>query len=894
MERKNVLNVFRGSFLMLCLSAFALHAQGGTGRITGKVVEGTTESPLVGASVTLVGTNLGATTDRQGYYIINNVPAGTQSVSVRYIGYEKATKSVIVAAGEAAKENFELRAAALSLGTVDITAAHVASSQATALNTQKEATNIKNVIASDLIGSFPDMNAADALSRVPSLSITRDQGEGRFVIIRGIDPKYNSTTINGQKQPTGERAARTAQLDQIPSEIIETIEVSKALTADMDADAIGGSINLITKEPRDAPTFSLTSAYGVNAQKVPTREGGEPNLRRLSGVAGNSFNKGRFAYLLAGSYYDNVYKNDTQQATAATDAATINANIAAGQALSDGTLTWQQRDYEEHRTRTGLTGSFLFKPSLGNKYFVKTTYTQLVDFEYRWSYIERYSDFQKRKELKYRKLTEKTPNISIGGENIRPSGVKLDYSANYIKAIYDRPNEYTNFRFLRRFTDKTLATPRKGTGFPDTAGYVFDNVDIRTELNYDKNQIYLANLLLPYSSQSIRGNVKFGVKAARKHRESNVDLNQLRRASTQYPSAIFLPGGPNTTATVPLWTQFVAPQAAVIWTQGITNPANVSQNYEAIEDVTAGYAMSDMWLSPRLLFVPGVRVEKTSSNYLSALPGSVRAKNDYSNVLPGANLRFNLSDNTNFRVAVTRAISRPNYSDLVPVDYQPDATTRILGNPALKPAQATNFDLMYEHFDSRLAGVFSAGFFAKKLTNPVEVYNTVSGTVTTTQPRNSGDGTIKGFEVAILQNLARIGLPSFGINANYTYADSKIKELVSNRERTMVGQSKHLASASLNYENYGFSGQLSYQFKGKQIEASGTSDISDTYEADYTRYDISLSKKLKNNTSIFFQGNNLNDAPLHFYFANPVTKKPFDVQVEHYGPSYQMGLKWSL
>jgi TonB-dependent receptor len=892
---KHVTRFARFVMVLLGVSVLSATAFAQTGRVAGKVTEATTKASLPGATVVLVGTNFGAVTDQQGYFIISNVPAGSYDVSVRYVGYEKGSKNVTVSSDKVAEANFSMKSNAVELKTVNISAARVASSQSTALNTQKEATNIKNVVASDLIGAFPDVNAAEALSRIPALSITRDQGEGRFVIIRGIDPKYNSSTLNGERIPSGDRVSRLAELDIVPADLIETIEVSKALTADMDADAIGGSINLITKEPRDRRTFSVTSAYGLNAQKIPTREGNSPHIARFGIVTGDSFDEGKFAYLLGGSYYDNNWKNDTHQSTIATDSATIANNIKAGTALSDGTLTYQQRDYEEHRTRVGLNGSFLYKPSLGNKYYVKSTFTQFYDHEFRFSTIDRYSDFQKRREGKYRKLTETTPNVMIGGENLFANGIKVDYRGSYVKAIYDRPNEITNFRFLRRFTDNTLATPRKGAGFPDTLGYVFDNLDLRTEYNTDRNKVVAANLLVPYNFNTLYGNLKFGVKGAFKHRNTSVALDQLRRVSTQYPSAIYLPGGVNTDQFPPQWEDFAPTQAAVIWTQGITSPANLSQTYDAKENVSAAYALSEISPTRRLLIVPGVRLEHTSTDYLSALPNSTRQKADYDNWLPSAHVRFQMTPNTNLRLSATRAISRPDYFNLVPVDYMPDATTRILGNPDLKPVVASNYDLMFELYDPKLAGIISAGLFAKHLDNPVEMFSETVGGVTTTQPRNSGEADITGFEFAVQQNLGIIGLRNFGILANYTYADSKVKELTTNRERPLVGQSKHLASAALSYETaFGFSGLVSWQFKGKQIEASGTSNVSDTYEADYSRFDLSASQKVGPNMSIFLQGSNLNDAPLHFYFNNPVTKKPFDVQVEHYGPTWQLGAKWNM
>ncbi|GEM_PF-4087424 len=435
----------------------------------------------------------------------------------------------------------------------------------------------------------------------------------------------------------------------------------------------------------------------------------------------------------------------------------------------------------------------------------------------------------------------------------------------------------------------------------DPMGYSFTETEIQTLDIRDQDHVLAANLLLPFSGQNIHGNIKFGGKARFKDRTSDLIGLLFEAGDTDF----YLPGGINTAEFPPSGSDWHPLENVVAFDQNAGDPGTATVNYDADEDVLAGYVQSELWFGEKFLLLPGLRVEKTktSNRSLAGLDESrTKTEADYSDVLPSLHLRYKANDNTNVRFAVSRAISRPNYFDLVPYSFVDD-DQRSMGNPELDPVRATNVDLLFEYFDARFAGVISGGVFYKTIKNPVEIFESNPGSGETNpnvskivQPKNSdGDATIKGFEAAIQKGLGFIGLRGFGVVANYTFADGELV-LQNGFKRPLVGQSKHLVNLALNYENprAGFSGQLSWKFKGEQLEASGEGNADDPFESNYKRLDLTVNQRVSSGITFFLEGRNLTNEPLRFFVKNPVTKRDQNLQVEFYGASFLSGFKLNL
>ncbi|MFQ5769437.1 MAG: carboxypeptidase-like regulatory domain-containing protein, partial [bacterium] len=521
-----------------------------SGRITGKVVEAGTKAALPGANVIIVGTNMGAATDRQGYFIISKVPPGMYELSVSFIGYEKSSQmQVKVVANEVTTVDFELKYSAIEVSEVEVSAARLSYAQSTALHTQREAANIKNVVASDLIGTFPDINASETLARVPAIAITRDHGEGRFAIVRGIRPEYNSTEINGERIPSAEKEVRTVALDVVPADMIQTVEVTKALTADKDGDAIGGNINLIMKDAPDRRMLNVTLGYGLNGrQGIPDRKNNRRDINQLNIITGDSFVDGKFGYLVSGSYYNTFLKTANREYR-------FSFGNEGSKALSDGTARWETRDYEVNRIRAGVNGSLLYKPALGHKFYFRALYNRFSDQEFRHRIQRRYDKKRITRALKDRLEIQTIENYTIGAEHTLANGINIDYHYAYTRSHEDRPDEH-NTDFTLKFDDFASTSNLAGVegmefggliAPKDPLGFSFDQDEIQNLNLKDRDHVAVLNALLPFTGESVYGNVKFGFKGRFKDRISDHSGLIMEAGDEDF----YLPGGLQTSEFPP-------------------------------------------------------------------------------------------------------------------------------------------------------------------------------------------------------------------------------------------------------------------------------------------------------------------------------------------------------
>ena len=240
-----------GSLAVCSISALTVPAAAQSeeiGRLSGQVSDAAQGKNLRGASVEIPALNLTTQTDSEGRFTLRRVPAGTHSVVINYVGRTEVTETVTIASGQTETISVSLTRAGSDLvqDTVTVVGTPIADSEAAALSRQKNADQVSNIIASDSIGRFPDRNAADALGRVPGISIERDQGQARYVNVRGAPAEFSTIAFNGVSAPTPSQGGRLARFDTIPNDVIGSIEVVKAITPDLPADSIGGFINIET------------------------------------------------------------------------------------------------------------------------------------------------------------------------------------------------------------------------------------------------------------------------------------------------------------------------------------------------------------------------------------------------------------------------------------------------------------------------------------------------------------------------------------------------------------------------------------------------------------------------------------------------------------------------
>ena len=209
-------------------------------QITGRVIDADQNLGLPGANVVISELNRGVATDADGYFSFTGIADGQYTLRFSYLGYQTVTEMVVVEGGMSDAVTVFMESGVLINDELIVLGDRLRG-QAKALNQQRNNTNITNIVSADQVGRFPDANIGDAIKRIPGITIQMDQGEARFGLIRGTAPRLNSITINGERVPSAEAETREVQLDLVPSDMIQTVEVNKALTPDMDADAIGGA-----------------------------------------------------------------------------------------------------------------------------------------------------------------------------------------------------------------------------------------------------------------------------------------------------------------------------------------------------------------------------------------------------------------------------------------------------------------------------------------------------------------------------------------------------------------------------------------------------------------------------------------------------------------------------
>ena len=416
--------------LILCLVSITTYGQKNAG-LKGRVFDESNQ-PLPGATIVISEIKSGTSTNFNGYYELVNLPKGNHSLKISFIGYQTLEKTITIGK-QISVFNFKLSPKTNQLDEVIIVGS-ISKGQAKALNQQKSKDNITNIISADQVGKFPDANIGDALKRIPGISMQNDQGEARDIIIRGLAPQLNSVTINGDRIPSAEGDNRRVQMDLIPSDMIQTIQVNKAVTPDMEADAIGGSVNLITRSAPSIFSASITGSYGIN----PIRN--NPNYNFSAIVTDRLFNK-KLGYVINTTFNSNDYGSDNVEFEWKKE----NNKTYIGE--------HDIRRYDVKRDRMGASLNLDFVTNKKNTFYFKSIYNQRNDWENRYRLR-----FRKIKEpdangnsiAKVRRQTkgginnkkndnsrlekQSTYKISLGGEHTIFNSIKLKWKTGVSKA----------------------------------------------------------------------------------------------------------------------------------------------------------------------------------------------------------------------------------------------------------------------------------------------------------------------------------------------------------------------------------------------------------------------------------------------------------------------------
>lgn len=925
----------------LHLSATALHAQTTTGSVTGTITDETLR-PLAGALIRTLDGSAEGVAGRDGRYLIVNARSGAQRLVVRYLGYQPETLSVAIEAGRTVRADVALKRPLQQLDAIRIESA--VAGQAAALNQQRAADNISSVVDAELVGRLPDRNLAEALGRVPGIALVRDQGEGRFVQIRGTNSSLSTLSIDGMRMASPSPSSRQTPMDVIPSDMVAGIMVSKTLTPDMEGDAIGGNVNLITPAPRSGPAqLSVNLAGGQNLINKGL-------LGNASATIGGRFGRGdRFGLLVGGNFYQNDRGSQNYEMGWCVE--TTCNGVPAANAL-DVPASLALRDYSQIlRRRHGANAAFDYQINDRHQLFAKYFYSTFSDDEQRYVTTANFSsgtysaiqantgtvtNGRMDKELRLRPVAQEQQSIQIGGKHFFTTGTNLDYTWQTAKAVEDRPNSLTmvfrqsSMNMTYDVSDQNRPQFAALTGAPlDASRFNYNTLRRQTrDVSEDENTGRL-NVTHPFRFGSHNVTFKAGALFRDKDRAS-VDsstrfLGTFRtgQAAPTLPVTLAALAGPPRTYNF-LDNRFVfGPQASARAVRDFYETYKTSLNVDTAaskyetnqgsfgirEKVTAGYGMATMDIGP-LTLIGGARLEHTAQTTtgntvrragqaVTITPVSI--SRSYANVLPSLTGKYAVDEQTLVRAAITRSLVRPDFNQMAPTVNIPDGNNVVatIGNPELDPIQATNIDLMVERY-FRTVGFVSAGYFHKSLTDYIYQVqraatagdNLGSTVQTVAQPQNSEKGTLDGFEIAWQQNFPWLPGPLSGLGLNANYTKTMSSTTLPTREgikARLPGQAGNSANAGVFYEKARVAVRLGYNFADRYLEVVGDDASNDIYVASRMQLDLNGSVQINAQTKLFVETNNLTNQPLRRYIGKP--ERSWQPGNEYYKPWGMVGLR---
>ncbi len=802
-----------------------------TGKIVGVVTEANSGIPLPGANVAIKGTALGTATNLEGEYTISRVPPGSYTLIVSYIGYEKAEVSVRVVAEEVTRHNFELKSAVVEGEEVVVTA--LLQGQAGAINKQLSSNTIVNVVSKDKIEDLPDQNAAESLGRLPGIAIQREAGEGTKVSVRGLSPRFNSITINGERIPatgTFESSAsgrvtddRSVDLSMISSDLLEGIEVFKALTPDKDADAVGGTINFVLRKARPGFKGNARFQYGYNDH--------ETDFGQYKGTfsASNRFLKNQLGVVATGSIQSANRSSDLLDASY-----TFKREMREGEERAlIGVANLNLGDRLETRERLGASLTFDYEIGENGSLLLSSFWGRTERDELRRRKRYRVEAARTEYDLRDREINTVLFTNSLSGE-YDFGALKMDWRGSFSRTRQELPfSHFARFRELAAFRGDLVEDQGPEfiplgaknnldeTFFKESA---FDSTSVT-----DRDLTAQIDFKVPYSlGDDIVGHFKFGGKVRDKDRDRDnqrfwtsffgindlaeelpdgmfelTDERKIAMSNFLNPNASvddFLDGqyefGPvlDLQAVNNFGRQFRNYQFSGGGNLFVRDPLVDLDDYEAGEQVLATYLLTELNLGRHLMLLPGFRIEKTRTDYRSifgdpstnedgqivgALTDTTGGQ-DYTEFLPMAHLRVKPASWFDLRFAVTRSISRPDYFNLVPWQRILEAEFTIdQGNPTLEHTKVWNYDA-YLSFYSRM-GLFTVGAFYKEVED-IDYLRTTRLTegefrgFQLTEPINAeGLSKVRGIELDLQTNLSLLPSPFDGIviGAILSFIDSE-------------------------------------------------------------------------------------------------------------------------
>lgn len=793
--------------------------------------------------------------------------------------------------------------------------------QARAVDLKRGADAILDAVSADEVGDYPDQNVAESLQRLPGVSVTRDQGEGRFVVVRGLDAALNSVSIDGIAIGTPESDNRAAPMDVIPSESTERLKVVKSPTPDMPGDAIGGAILVESASAFDRDGRSIRAKLEANHQQLSGKTSPKASFNYSDLFADDTF-----GIALGLNYQDREFESDNTE--------------GEYDAIDNGDLVMveqQRRKYHIDRKRIGANLNLDWHPDQDNRYYLRTLFSSFKDAETRQNTVISFDadDIQANgdgtysapvdklsKRVRYRTKQQDTLAASFGGEN-NLGGAVLDYQAGYTKTR-ERVNDEKEARFkydgddLDATIDQNGRLPTIGLSGDDwvsNGNYVFDKFVLSPGRTDDDE--YSAKINVRFDADN--ASYKFGLLG--RWRDRDVDKNESELSEgPDIDLADWTVAPPehrhnslgqalSSSAMRAYWARNGSQYSADDGDVGSNAVGALSEDYVAKEDVLAAYAMGTRDIGA-LRVIAGVRVESTrfkASGYQvdvgddgeSFAASALQASSSYTNVLPGLHLRWNGGEDWSLRAALNKTVSRPGFGQVAPhATINNDDEEVELGNPNLDPYASTNLDLSFERYLGK-TGIVSLGLFGKS----IDGY--IVDTVIDNAPAYAGydvsmaingkRAKVYGAEFNWQQQFAFLPEGWNGLlgGVSGTWLHTEFDPGLDDREGedfTLPRASRNVYTAFLGYERDGFSTRLSAVYRSAYLDELGKARDYDIFVAPNTQLDFSLDYQVTDTVQLYFDASNLLDKPLERYQGT----RAHTQQYEEYGRTFAVGVRVKL
>lgn len=923
------------------------------GAIAGTVTD-SDGTALQGAQISIQNPSLTMSSNEQGRFYVNDLAPGTYNLTITYVGLASFSKSVTVTAGQTFNLDARLQVPN-DRETVVVTAAR-ASAEAEALNVERASDNLVQVMPVEIITSLPNANLADALGRMPSVTLERDEGEGKYVQVRSTEPRLTNTTVDGVNLPSEEPGVRQIKFDAIPASIVDSVQVSKTLQANMEGDGIGGSVNLVTKTASETPTIEVSSLGGY----TPIVNG-RGNTTETATIGRRFGASKKFGILVGGSYdWEGRGIDDIEPVP---DVATLNNGSSS---------TWFDamdiREYLYFRSRWGLAGSADYRIRSGSSLYARFLYSNFLNAGNRYAYS----------------LVDNTPGISLlnsgnqgcGGAATGPCGGVPSFSTqlrhpriqvgslvlggNHVfgstwyaweasvgHASYgDVPYSTASFNSdLSTSSCQFDASATKDQYLPqwnqvcyseaynNPSGYTLDHISRSLGTAAQLNLGVGGSGALRYHFGNRSAVIEYGGKFRNEHKYAdtyNVTLTPNGSiAMTTFPNRLvykhFYNGGAYPMGYNPNAEDVVAyanahPTDFIIDSTQGQDPSQFS----LLEKVSAGYVMNTVDFSNGVRFIAGLRIENTNDNVHNLAFGDTGVtpnvfSGSYYTLLPSASLRFNAGTDSYVRLIYARGLSRPDPQDIAqPLNWTVSGNgankySVSFGNANLKAETGDDIDVLYDHY-LKPFGIISVGYFYKSLQDPI-IYSTYQltnylppgappadqGNYLATQPVNAGSAWLSGFEASYLQHYTSLPclLSGFGLSANYSYIGSKTSGIPGRSDNPrLLRNSPNVFNISPTYDRGRYSARLGVSYNqasiyGYQYQDGMPGGVNGPLSDIYFYSHIQVDAQ---GTVGMRHGLSLLFSGLNLnneVFGFYQGSSKYMIQREYYQPTFSVGLRWS-